>query len=360
MHRNCICFGHRYLTQGLALYRSLMQNDPNTELWALCLTEECYDILTKLALPGLHVVTMTELELEDEALLAAKRNRSLVEYIFTCKASWMLYILKRCSENDLLTYMDSDIYLFDDPSPLYKELGDGSIGIIPHHFPPNLQDQLKWGKYNAGWVTIRNNSDGIECLKWWRERCIEWCYSRFDEQKGFADQVYLNDWPTRFKNVVEINHPGANLALWNIANYTLRNSQNGVTVDGHPLLFYHYHGLAQLTPTIFSLGLPVYKLKPSPLYIEAFYRPYIQALFKEAELLPTLQYYTCKTGMVKPAPTGPGFDRAPGLIGQLKYWMKFLKRLAQGHYIYMKAEKIEPEAYCTDRAHHAFLKARNE
>src|SRR5205823_10040223 len=94
----------------------------------------------------------------------------------------------------------------------------------------------------VGLMAFRNDSFGRECLEWWRERCLEWCYDRLEGDR-FADQKYLDDWPTRFERVVVLQHKGAGVAPWNAMNYQICLQNGRVIVDGQPLIFYHFHGL---------------------------------------------------------------------------------------------------------------------
>jgi hypothetical protein len=72
----------------------------------------------------------------------------------------------------------------------------------------------RFGIYNVGWVSVRRCEEGIKALRWWRERCIEWCHDFVDGDR-FADQRYLDRLPGLFPHVHVIQHLGANLAPWN-------------------------------------------------------------------------------------------------------------------------------------------------
>ena len=69
----CTYFDHRYLPQGLALYRSLQRHCPLCQLWVLCLDRLCYQILAQMRLPALELISLDELEDADPALLSVKR-----------------------------------------------------------------------------------------------------------------------------------------------------------------------------------------------------------------------------------------------------------------------------------------------
>lgn len=236
----CTYFDHNYLPLGLALYRSLKQHSPEFQLWVLCLSQTCYDVLQQLDLPDIHLISLNEFERGDEALQGAKQNRRLIEYYFTCTPSLPLFVLNNYPEVDLITYLDADLFFFSDISPIYEEIADGSIAIIEHRFSSDRLELVKFGIYNVGWLSFRRDENGFACLRWWRERCIEWCYDR-PENGRFADQKYLDDWPSRFPGVVVLQHKGANVGHWNTNDYQIYADRDRLWIDEQLLIFFHFH-----------------------------------------------------------------------------------------------------------------------
>ena len=277
MRQYCTYFDHHYLVRGLALYDSLASHGGGFQLWVLCLSAECEQALQKLALPGIRTISMGEFEDGDVALLAARQNRSRIEYFFTCTPSLPLFLFKQNPAMDAVTYLDGDLYFFGDPEEVHRLIGDASIAITPHRFPPACRALERFGIYNVGWVTFRRDASALACLKWWRERCLEWCFDRVEDGK-FGDQKYLDDWPVRFTGVQVIQHPGVNLAPWNLNSHRLTWEGGRVQVDGMPLLMFHFHGLRQLTPRIFDPQLKRYDLRISPVVRRRIYRPYFNEL----------------------------------------------------------------------------------
>jgi hypothetical protein len=177
----------------------------------------------------------------------------------------------------MITYLDADIFFFADPAPIYDEIGEHSIVIIERRFSPNLYYLKQRGIYNVGWLSFRRDTHALACLYWWRERCLEWCYDRYDDNH-FADQKYLDNWPDIFKNVIVLQHKGANLAPWNLTNYKIQTNENYVWVDEQPLIFFHFHGLRQIRTWLYDPQLAEYKVKQNKPVRQNIYMPYIQTL----------------------------------------------------------------------------------
>ena len=114
----CTLFDSNYLTRFVALYQSLRRHVKDFQLYAFCFDSLSYDILTKLSLPYLKLVTLKEFE--TPALLTAKPTRSLAEYCWTCTPHTILHTLKD-SNAASCTYLDADIYFFSSPDILLKE-----------------------------------------------------------------------------------------------------------------------------------------------------------------------------------------------------------------------------------------------
>lgn len=312
----CTYFDHRYLVRGLAMYQSLMRHCPDARLWVLCLSSECYQALSKLALAGISLIHLEEFERGDAALVTAKGNRSIIEYYFTCTPSLPLYLLKHNTDIDVITYLDSDLYFYSDPEPLFHEMGDRSIAIIGHRFPPQHGWMEANGLFNVGWLSFRNNEIGLESLNWWRERCLEWCHDYIEGDK-FADQKYLDRFPELFTSVKIIAHKGANLAAWNLGNYKLHVRGSNLWVDDQPVLFYHFQGLRKIAPGVIDPCVQWYGLRVSWLMERALYRPYIRSLRAARRLAAP---FSATAGLFK------GFQRTENLTKLLSAYRGVLTR----------------------------------
>jgi hypothetical protein len=274
----CSYFDHNYLSRGLALYHSLQRHAPGSRLWVLCLSEACHRVLVALDLPNILPVRLAELEAADPEVAATRSGRSAIEYYFTCTPAWMLFVLERETGAEWVTYLDGDLYFYASAQSIYDELEDTSIAIIPHRYTSKLQRLRKFGTYNVGWVGARNDSDGIAVVKWWRGKCIEWCYDYVDGDR-FADQGYLDSFARQSSRVKVIGNIGANLAPWNVGNYRIDFRDNRVMIDAvHPLVFFHFQGLRKGLGWFIFNSHRVYRAPFSKDVRNHIYKPYVDEL----------------------------------------------------------------------------------
>jgi hypothetical protein len=198
-------------------------------------------MLVCLRLPDVNLIPLCEVEASTPGLIETKSARSLIEYYFTFTPCLPLFILERLGA-ETVTYLDADLFFFADPQSIFDEIGTRSIAIVPHRWTADRMHMVKFGIYNISWLTFRSDQRGMSCLRWYRNKCLEWCYDR-PEDGRLADQKYLDDWPERFEGVVALNHKGANLASWNLENYRITEREGKFFVDTEPLIFFHFHGL---------------------------------------------------------------------------------------------------------------------
>jgi SAM-dependent methyltransferase len=244
----CTLFDANYLPRGLALYRSLERVCPDFRLWIFCMDEPTRRVLEALELPAATLVSLSELEEHDAALLSIRSTRTAVEYCWTATPSVCKYVLET-TDVDAVTYVDADVFFFSDPQPLFDELGDDAVMIVPHRYAPQYRHkEPETGTFNVQWLTFKRDPDALATLEWWHERCIEWCYHRWEDGK-IGDQGYLNDFQRLFDRVHVLEHPGGGLAPWNVSAYRLGERDGLAQVDGKPLVFYHHHSLRLYKPS---------------------------------------------------------------------------------------------------------------
>jgi hypothetical protein len=273
----CTLFDSNYLFKALALYESLERHCPDFRLTAFCFDDASEELLGRLELPHLSTVGLRELEAYDRELARTKADRMPLEYYCTATPALPLYVLDKRPELDEVTYLDADLYFFGDPEPLFDELGDDSILMIEHRFPPHLRHHEVNGRFNVQFLTFRRDQNGLACLRWWHDRCIEWCYFRLEDTR-FADQKYLDQWPALFEGVHILRHKGGGVAPWNVSGYDIQEEGGNVMIDEDPLVFFHFHKVRLRLDGGYDWQAPGYIVSTSTRKL--IYEPYLQALDK--------------------------------------------------------------------------------
>lgn len=260
------------------MWNSLRVHDASAVLWVLAL-DEATAVTLRNEHDTLRVVTLADLEADDRALLAAKTSRSRVEYFFTLSPCWPRWILKTYPDIDRMTYLDADLFFFDNPNSIFAAMdaSGADVLITSHRFPTALQHYNRHGRFNVGILSFKNTERGRTCLDDWRERCLEWCYDRLEGER-YADQKYLNGWPAMLgQALLVLHHPGVNLAPWNWVGHTLSIDNGRVTVDGEPLIVFHFAGLRRLGDALWDSGQLDYGVMTRPIRT-AIYGPYLSAV----------------------------------------------------------------------------------
>ena len=236
----CTLLDRHYLTRGLVLYRSLKAFHPQARIRVFCMDREAKRVLEELAYPGLVAISREELEDFAPELRSVESTRTWVEYLWTATPATCLFTLEHSPQAQAVVRLDADVEFYADPALLLDELGDGSVLLTPHRTAPEFRDvgdrDEEWGgSFNVQCEVFRRDESGMAALRWWHERCVEWCYDRFEPGR-YGDQKYLDELASRFTGVRVNGHPGAGLAPWNISGHRLERKGGSVQVDGQPLI----------------------------------------------------------------------------------------------------------------------------
>jgi len=291
----CTVSDKNYLIRTITLYLSLKKTTTNFKLYVLCLDSLTYKILSKLKLRDLEPISIADIE--DKELKKIKSERTWREYAWTLKSSIIYYLLSNKKITNLI-YVDSDITFFENAQNILKYVKSHSIGITPHNFPNFLKPKEKTvGKYNSGVVYFKNDNEGKRCAYDWKEKCIKYCKYEVSD-KGVGDQIYLEDWPEKFKNLIIIQHHGINLAPWSVSNYEVTKRNNKIYINTDELICYHFHGFKTHSTNQFTNTFGYSLDKNTKKFI---YEPY-QALTRQAisiimAIVPTYKYGIEKKNM---------------------------------------------------------------
>lgn len=261
MNRYCTYFDRGYLAQGLAMWRSLEEHDAAAMIWVLALDDETATVLRAAGGPRLRVLELADLLAADAELAAVRADRPRPEFIFTLTPCLLRHLWRVDAESGPLAYLDADLCFFSDPSPVWEALGGGSVLVVGHRFPAWHDDAWRVGRFNVGVLLFRPDATGRACVDWWRARCLESCAVTTDG-RAYGDQKYLDEWPRLFSGVVELAHPGVNLAPWNWAGFDVTLREGAVVVDGHPLVVFHFAQFRRISDRWFDSGQLEYGIMP--------------------------------------------------------------------------------------------------
>lgn len=264
----CTYFDKNYLLKGLSMHSSLIEHNPDMQLWILCMDDYTENILRKLNIKNVVIIPLCAFE--DKELLKAKSNRSLVEYYWTCTPSLPLYIFNKSAYIERVIYLDADLFFYSSLQPALKELGNQSIYTVEHRYPPGQESRIETsGRFNVGFQIYNRDNKTFECLKRWRKQCLEWCYWRVENGK-LGDQLYLDEWPRLYKDLVISKNLGVNAAPWNIKQYNVCKRDDKVYINGDQLMCYHFHQFIIMGMNSFE---QVGYCLPKKI-VEYIYRPY--------------------------------------------------------------------------------------
>jgi hypothetical protein len=278
-HNFCTLFDRNYASRGLSLYRSLMREcRDDFQLTILCIDEETRQALGRLALPRVRLWRVEDIG--DADLLEVRKTRPRREFCWTCPGPLMISLLNEAGPDAIVTYLDADLAFYSDIKPLYDELGDNDILIHGHNFAPRYMFYGKAsGIFNVGLIAIRNAEEGMACLTRWRAQNLEKC--ELDPDNGYCgDQKYLDEWPSLYKKLVITGNVGAGIAPWNVEAHRIGRTGSQITVDGKPLIFYHYHGMRILLAGRWKrwAAFPSIGYDFTPADRDILYKPYIRML----------------------------------------------------------------------------------
>jgi len=266
----CTLFDSYYIHKGIALYLSLERVAKDFHLYVMAFDKDCYHKLKSIGFDNMTVELLDDFETPE--LLAVKPTRTKAEYCWTCGPSVIHHFMIKYELPDL-TYLDSDLYFMSNPQVVNVEADNASIVITEQGVGEQLITQN--GKYCVQYLTFKNDKDGIGALTWWRDRCIEWCFSRYEDGK-YGDQKYLEQFEVLFNHVHVVKHKGF-LGPWDVPYLHFNNDTVEYKGEKFPFVFFHMSG------TKFVLKKDVLSLytteSAAPTMIkQLFYTPYAELM----------------------------------------------------------------------------------
>lgn len=263
-------FDSLFLPQGLALHASMQRHAGAYTLWVLCMDVRAHEVLSRLSLPNVRLISLDDAETPD--LKRVKPSRTRGEYCWTITPFTPRLVFDRDPSATRVTYLDADLWFRACPSSLLEAFAatGKAVQITEHAYAPDYDLASTNGKFCVQFMTfVRDRSEPVR--QWWAERCLEWCFGRLEDNK-FGDQKYLDDWPDRFASHVHV--------LERLE--ALQGPWNARVFAPSLAVAYHFHGLRLLGG---DRVLTAEKYKLPRATRDLLYGPYVQDLAKAVSML---------------------------------------------------------------------------
>lgn len=273
----CTYFNIDYLARGLALIESINKNNLDTVIYVLAIDEKV-EIHLKNKFNNVKVINMDYYKNHNNITKSKYSDKK--QFFFSITPNLCKMLLADNEEIDILLYLDADVYVSSDITPIYDEFNDFSVGVCSHRRNKFLKIFFKnYGIYNVGVNLFRNDKVGRKCLHDWSKECNDW-YPNMPGYKlsFFSDQIFLDKWPMAYKNrFVEIKNIGVNVAPWNAINYNFKFSKNNLFVNNNKVIIYHFSSLIQEEKGIWNpnSGFALFYLNKD---LEMFYITYLKKI----------------------------------------------------------------------------------
>ena len=252
-----------HLHFALALATSMRRHHPELTLHILVVDGDGEELP---GVPGCRFLRGSEVGLFADPYLALKLSAADL----CCAAKpFLLAHLAATAGAARIVYLDADLYLFAPLTALLEQARRASFVVFPHTVAPMPRPELRWerpalgqlalaGVFNAGLFVFAVGEATQRFLATWRELVSE--PGAFLSSRGAQTEQNSFNWVVAFLDDVHVMRDSAyNVAYWNLHERSLRWSATTpegpvFTVDGHPLVVFHFSGYSPAEPLRLSLG----------------------------------------------------------------------------------------------------------
>ncbi|GAB3045809.1 hypothetical protein [Spirosoma pulveris] len=175
------------------------------------------------------------------------------EFAAACKPIFIAEVFRRYPDVDKLLYADPNVYFTGSLLTVWQNL-DESTALLTPFITRTPADSL-WpdekffqniGLYSSDFLGFRRSAETDRLVAWWTDRVQQRAFINYCE--GLClDQIWLMHVPVFFNDVRIIKNPGWHVALWNLPERSVQQTENGWRVTGpegqdQPLLFMNVKG----------------------------------------------------------------------------------------------------------------------
>ena len=239
----CTIVSFNYLAYARTLCGSFLDANPGCNFYVLLVDRLPADF--DRSGEQFDLITVEELAIPNFLSVAFKYD--ILELNTNVKPTFLTTLLNRGA--DEVVYLDPDIFIYRELSPVFDALENYAIVLTPHALSPFPDPQsevtlLSAGVFNLGFIAVRNSPEARRFLSWWEVRCLNLA---FEEPRTalFVDQKWINLAPCFFESVTVLKHIGCNMAYWNLHERKLSRHEEKWLVNGSDLLiFFHFSGIS--------------------------------------------------------------------------------------------------------------------
>jgi SAM-dependent methyltransferase len=250
----CTIIAKNYLALARVLAKSFLDTNPGSAFTVLVIDE--WEGYLNPAVERFQVLSPSDIGCEAFDRMSGRYD---VLELSTAVKPWLLrHLLDRGAPT--VTYLDPDIQVFSSLEYLHEQAVAHGLVLTPHNTRPIPDDNKKpsqidimmAGVYNLGYVSLGAGEETESLLDWWCERLVKDC--RVDPSRGyFVDQRWFDLAPGFVNDHAIVRRPEYNIAYWNLHSRNLAHVEDeGYTVDGRPLAFFHFSGFDPTKPNIMS------------------------------------------------------------------------------------------------------------
>ncbi len=254
----CTVVAQNYLPQALALYSSIQQHAPETQLTIMVVDAERKDL--EIDRPNLRVVGTEFLGLSNRETLNLAMIYDVVEFSTSIKPLFFLALLDEFSR---VVYLDPDTYLVTPLVELDAVIDQHGTIFTPHFLEPIAPDSevvseihsLTVGVHNLGFGAFNDKSRPF--LNWWWSHLRRECLI-YPLLSIFVDQKWTDIGAVLF-DAHSWRHSGYNVGPWNLHEREIvrKDGRLEILATSHPLRLVHFSGFNPLDPDAISVRLSV-------------------------------------------------------------------------------------------------------
>ena len=248
-----------------ALWFSLKKHQPDANFYTvLCDLPENFD---RFAFPY-PIITIDDLGISNVENMKEKYN--ITEFNTSLKPFAFSYIFDNHPGKTVL-YLDPDILITSRMEELHHLFSEGANCVLTPHITGSAEYAdiseyhfVKYGIYNLGFCALRDTSQTRRVVAWWGRRLENDCV--IDFARGiFVDQKWADYFPAFIEKTVVLQHPGYNLAYWNLSQRKLEKIGNHWQSNRQPLRFFHFSGNKIEDENVFTRHSGQFNLNNTPI-----------------------------------------------------------------------------------------------